>query len=58
MPDDQEDVAETLLRINNWVEENEHIVLNFEPLFFPVLHKYKKVQALDIICLVFNLVQF
>lgn len=32
-----EKVDETLLRINNWVEENEHGVLNIETLFFPEL---------------------
>lgn len=42
LPNDQEDVGETLLRINNWVEENEHIVLNIETLFFPELHKNKR----------------
>lgn len=32
-----EKVDETLLRINNWIEENEYIVLNIETLFFPEL---------------------
>lgn len=36
-----EKVEETLLRINNWVEEKEHIVLNIETLFFPELDEAK-----------------
>lgn len=41
-----EKVQETLLRINNWVEENEHLVLNIETLFFPGLDSpYKKTVA-------------
>jgi len=32
-----ENVKETLLRINQWVEENELIVLNVETLLFPEL---------------------
>lgn len=32
-----ENVDETLMRINEWVEMNEHIVLNIETLFFPNL---------------------
>lgn len=35
---ESEKVSETLLRINNWVEQNEFIVLNIETLFFPNLH--------------------
>lgn len=34
-----ERVKETLLRVNNWIEEQEHIVLNIETLFFPGLNK-------------------
>lgn len=37
-----EEVEETLLRINKWVEEHEHIVLNIETLFFPGLNKSYK----------------
>lgn len=38
-----EDLDETLLRINNWVETNEHVVLNIETLFFTGLnHPSKK----------------
>lgn len=40
-PEEQEEVGELLLRINNWVEENEHVVLNIETLLFPNLHKNK-----------------
>lgn len=32
-----EKTEETLLRINQWIEEHEHIVLNIETLFFPEL---------------------
>jgi len=32
-----EQASETLLRINNWIEEQEFVVLNVETLFFPEL---------------------
>ena len=37
-----ENVDETLLRINNWIEENEHIILNIESLFIPELNNARK----------------
>lgn len=40
-PEEQEQVDELLLRINKWVEENEHGVLNIETLLFPNLHRNK-----------------
>ena len=41
-----EKVEETLLRINNWVEENELSVLNIETLFFPGLNSsYKGTES-------------
>lgn len=32
-----EPIDDTLIRINNWVEDNEYIVLNIETLLFPAL---------------------
>ena len=39
---EREDVGETMLRINHWVEDNEIIVLNVETLLFPELHTNPK----------------
>jgi len=32
-----EPIDDTLMRINDWVKDNEHIVLNIETLLFPAL---------------------
>ena len=37
--EEYETIDETLMNINNWVEENEYIVLNIETLLFPGLEK-------------------